>query len=36
VAVTPARPAHHVAGFYRTDDFLADRVASFIFGDRPA
>jgi hypothetical protein len=36
VAVKAAQPAHHVAGLYRTGDFLADRVASFIFGDRPA
>jgi KaiC/GvpD/RAD55 family RecA-like ATPase len=30
VAVSASQPAHHVAGFYRTDDFLAGRVAAFI------
>jgi len=30
VAVSASQSAHHVAGLYRTDDFLAGRVASFI------
>lgn|GEM_PF-1485239 len=30
MAVSPSRTAHHVAGFYHTDGFLANRVAAFI------
>ena len=30
MAASALRPAHHIVGVYRTDDFLAGRVASFI------